>query len=179
MSFYLSKLILFSLVSCCQAFLVVSFMWFFCSPPGSILNICFILFIQAIAGTVLGLAISVYSNTESTAVNLIPLALIPQIILSGLIAAPLKGIALTISKLFVTCYWGYQAMISVIPDKIASDAGISQENTIEILFILLFHIIGYTIIALTGMYIQERRDIVFIRALVLLAEKTKAIGGIK
>ena len=70
-------------------------------------------------------------------------------------------------------------MISVIPDKIASDAGISQENTIEILFILLFHIIAYTIIALTGMYLQERRDIVFIRALVLLAEKTKAIGGIK
>jgi hypothetical protein len=29
------------------------------------------------------------------------------------------------------------------------------------------------------MYLQERRDIVFIRALVLLAEKTKAIGGIK
>ena len=179
MSFYLSKLIFFSLVSCCQAFLVLSFMWYFCSPPGSILMICLILFLQAIAGTVLGLAISVYSNTESTAVNLIPLALIPQIILSGLIAAPLKGIALTISKLFVTCYWGYQAMISVIPDKVAADAGISQENTIEIIFILLFHIIAYTIAALTGMYLQERRDIVFIRALILLAEKTKAIGGIK
>ena len=179
MSFYLSKLILFSLVSCFQAFLVVTFMWYFCSPPGSILMICLILFLQAIAGTVLGLAISVYSNTESTAVNLIPLALIPQIILSGLIAAPLKGIALAISKLFVTCYWGYQAMISVMPEKIAADAGISQDNTIGIIFILLFHIITYTIIALTGMYLQERRDIIFIRALILLAEKTKAIGGIK
>jgi len=178
-SFYLSKLILFSLVSCCQAFLVVSFMWYFCSPPGSIFAICLILFLQAIAGTVLGLAISVYSNTESTAVNLIPLALIPQIILSGLIAKPLEGFALTVSKTFVTCYWGYQAMISIIPTHILADFAIPQEKTIEIIFILLFHIIIYTIVALTGMYLQERRDIVFIRALILLAEKTKAIGGIK
>lgn len=179
LSFYFSKLILFSIVSCFQSFLVVIFMWYFCSPPGSIFMISLILFLQAVAGTVLGLAISAYSNTESTAVNLIPLALIPQIILSGLIAAPLKGIALAVGKFFVTCYWGYQGMISVIPTNIASDFDISQEKTFEVMLLLFFHIIIYAIIALGGMYVQERRDIVFIRALVLLAEKTKSLRGIK
>ncbi len=170
-SFYFSKFLVFTFISLLQSFLVLFAIWHFCSPPGILYLASIILFIVSMAGTALGLAISVFSNTETTAVNVIPLALIPQIMLSGLIAFPLKGLALLVGQLSVTSYWGYQAMLCCINSDLAEFDKIIQDNFLEILGVLVVHVFVYSTVGIVGMYFQERRDITFVRALLNLAKK--------
>ena len=63
-----------------------------CDPPGGFAEQWLVLTCLAAAGTALGLAISAAAPTEEMAITLIPVAILPQIILSGVIA-PLEGLS--------------------------------------------------------------------------------------
>jgi hypothetical protein len=62
------------------------------------------------------LLISAFARTEEVAVALVPIAVMPQIILAGVIA-PLSGLANLLAKGLITVHWGERGMESLLPDK--------------------------------------------------------------
>ena len=68
----------------------------------------------AIAGTAVGLLISALAQSEEVATAFVPIVIIPQIILAGVITR-LSGLAEFTAKGFITVYWGQQALIRLLP----------------------------------------------------------------
>jgi hypothetical protein len=68
-----------------------------------------------VAGTALGLLISALARTEEVAAALVPIAVIPQIILAGVIA-PLSGLGKLLANGFITARWGERALEALLPD---------------------------------------------------------------
>lgn len=69
----------------------------------------------AVAGTAIGLLISAMARSEEVATALVPLAVIPQIILAGVVA-PLTGPARLLAQGLITVYRGQQALESLLPE---------------------------------------------------------------
>jgi ABC-type multidrug transport system permease subunit len=115
-SYFASKFIVLVVISLIQVTLLFFIARLWCAPPGSILGQWLALATVAVAGVSLGLLISAVSPTEEVAVALVPMAVIPQIILAGVIA-PVTGIAKLLARSLVTVYWAQQALDSLLPDK--------------------------------------------------------------
>ncbi len=91
-SYYASKFIVLVLIVLIQVTLLFAIIKLWCDPPGSALAEWLSLVPVAVAGTTLGLLMSACARTEDVAVSLVPIAVIPQIVLAGVIA-PLSGVA--------------------------------------------------------------------------------------
>jgi len=81
--------------------------------PGRDLPQFGILVTGGLAGTAIGLVISAFSNTRDQATTIVPLALVPQIILAGILVPHLPGPAELFAKLAVSSFWLTEAMKSV------------------------------------------------------------------
>ena len=81
---------LLTVISWLQTILLFTIVRLWCGPPGPVASELIILLALALAGVTLGLAISAFAATEEMAITLIPMAVIPQIILSGTIP-PVEG----------------------------------------------------------------------------------------
>jgi len=119
-SYFISKFAVLIVISLIQVTLLFGIVRLWCGPPGSILGQWLALATVAVAGIALGLLISAVSHTEEVAVALVPMAVIPQIILAGVIA-PVSGLAKVLAKGLVTVHWGQQALDALLPsqDRIA------------------------------------------------------------
>ena len=85
------------------------------------------LWVTGMAGTSLGLAVSSYSSSENVAVTAVPLVVIPQVILAGMIG-DVSGLAEFIAAIFVTCYWSFGSLNAAIPESIGSMPQESIQN---------------------------------------------------
>jgi ABC-type multidrug transport system ATPase subunit/pSer/pThr/pTyr-binding forkhead associated (FHA) protein len=81
--------------------------------PGRDLPQFGILVAGGLAGTAIGLVISAFSNTRDQATTIVPLALVPQIILAGILVPHLPRPAELLAKVAVSSYWLTEAMKSV------------------------------------------------------------------
>ena len=108
-SYYGSKLTLLTAFSAMQTILLWVITWLVCRPPMGFGDTLVVLLALALAGVAVGLALSSFANTEEMAITLVPLAILPQIILSGAIA-PLEGASEWLAASAVTIYWGKQAL---------------------------------------------------------------------
>ena len=72
-----------------------------------------LLTIGAMSGTAMGLVISAFSNTRDQATTIVPLALVPQLILAGVLVPKLPDLATAVAKIAVSGYWLTEAMKSV------------------------------------------------------------------
>ena len=81
--------------------------------PGSRLQQFLLLTIGATAGTAMGLVISAFANTRDQATTIVPLALVPQLILAGVLVPKLPDLATAVAKVAVSGYWLTEAMKSV------------------------------------------------------------------
>jgi ABC transport system ATP-binding/permease protein len=114
-SYFASKFLVLVVIGAIQATLLFVIARVWCQPPGSVFLQWFTLSILAVAGTAVGLFISALARSEEVATALVPIAVIPQIILSGVIA-PLKGLARLLAEWITTVYWGQQALEGLLPD---------------------------------------------------------------
>ena len=89
--------------------------------PGNRLEQFLLLTIGAMAGTAIGLLISAMSNTRDQATTIVPLALVPQLLLAGVLVPRLPQLAEQVAKVAVSGYWLTEAMKSVF---IAADGPI-------------------------------------------------------
>jgi len=93
--------------------------------PGNRLEQFLLLTIGALAGTAIGLVISAVANTRDQATTIVPLALVPQLILAGVLIPKLPDPAEMVAKVAVSGYWLIEAMKSVF---IAADGPIRVIN---------------------------------------------------
>ena len=81
--------------------------------PGDRLQQFMLLTLGAMAGTAMGLVISAFANTRDQATTIVPLALVPQLILAGVLVPKLPDLATAAAKIAVSGYWLTEAMKSV------------------------------------------------------------------
>ena len=81
--------------------------------PGDRLQQFILLTLGAMAGTAMGLVISAFANTRDQATTIVPLALVPQLILAGVLVPKLPHLATVAAKVAVSGYWLTEAMKSV------------------------------------------------------------------
>jgi ABC-type multidrug transport system ATPase subunit len=81
--------------------------------PGDRLEQFALLTIGAMAGTAMGLVISASANTRDQATTIVPLALVPQLILAGVLVPKLPDAATAAAKIAVSGHWLTEAMRSV------------------------------------------------------------------
>ena len=92
----------------------------------------------ATAGTAVGPLISAVARSEEVATALVPIAVIPQIILAGVIA-PLSGIAQALAKGLVTVYWGREGLERLLPRADLSLIGRGDDDWSIPLLLTLAH----------------------------------------
>jgi ABC-type multidrug transport system ATPase subunit len=81
--------------------------------PGYFFEQIGLLLIGAASGTAMGLVISASANTRDQATTIVPLALVPQLILAGVLVPKLPDFAVQMAKVAVSGYWLTEAMKSV------------------------------------------------------------------
>ena len=114
-SYYASKYLVLLAIGLVQVALLVGIVYPWAGPEGSPWTQGLILSALMAAGTALGLLISACSPTEEVASALVPVAVIPQIILAGVIA-PLTGLGKLLGYGLITCFWGRRALEASLPE---------------------------------------------------------------
>jgi ABC-type multidrug transport system ATPase subunit/pSer/pThr/pTyr-binding forkhead associated (FHA) protein len=155
-SYYASKLLLLTLFSWLQAILLFAVVRCWCRPPGPWLDELAVLLALALAGVALGLAISAFAATEELAITLIPMAVIPQIILSGAIS-PLENVSKVLAVAGISTYWGKRGLDACLPEDVARALDIEQHRALVAVLVLLAHAVVGVAAALGILYWQNRR----------------------
>jgi ABC-type multidrug transport system ATPase subunit/pSer/pThr/pTyr-binding forkhead associated (FHA) protein len=137
-SYYASKLVLLGATSMIQVALLLGLVLVCCRPPIEVGTTTVLLGFLGLAGVSLGLLISSAARTEAIAASLVPIVLIPQIVLAGLIA-PLSGVALWVARVCVTTYWGYHGLTHVLTGNLADVAPGEGPGPWAGLMILILH----------------------------------------
>jgi ABC-type multidrug transport system ATPase subunit len=156
-SYYASKLVLLSLLSILQATLLAVPIRVFCQPPGDFFEQWAFLATTAVVGVALGLLISAVSRTQDLAITLIPIALLPQIILTGVVA-PLQGVGKFLAEAFVTSYWSNRGLRALVPENIARMAGVEQASASQAFLVLAGHGCVFAIAAVAVLLRQDQRE---------------------
>jgi ABC-type multidrug transport system ATPase subunit/pSer/pThr/pTyr-binding forkhead associated (FHA) protein len=156
-SYYASKLLLLTVFSWLQTVLLFAVVRSWCSPPGPFVSELGVLLALALAGVTLGLAISALSATEEMAITLIPVAVIPQIILSGAIS-PLEGLSKALAVAGIATYWGKRGLDGCLPEDVAKlSPGLVQHSSAAAVLVLLAHAAVGVAVALALLRWQNRR----------------------
>jgi energy-coupling factor transporter ATP-binding protein EcfA2 len=155
-SYYCSKFLLLMFFSGLQVLVLASIIKLWCDPPGLFAGHCLMLLCLAAAGVALGLAISAISSTEEMAITMIPVAVLPQIILAGVIL-PLSGRAEFLARNFVTAYWGNRGLVALLSADQARAARQVQGSYVDALLVVLAHTCVFIIAAFAILLWQSRR----------------------
>jgi ABC-type multidrug transport system ATPase subunit len=137
-SYFVSKFVVLVLIVVVQVTLLFAIVRYWSDPPGSILGQWASLVSLAIAGTAVGLLISALAKTEDVAIALVPITIIPQIILGGVIA-PLSGVGKLLAELAISVYWSEQTLESFLPASDRELIGSKADGFIVPLGIVLSH----------------------------------------
>jgi ABC transport system ATP-binding/permease protein len=135
--------------------------------PGRDLPQFGILVAGGLAGTAIGLVISAFSNTRDQATTIVPLALVPQIILAGILVPHLPRPAELLAKVAVTSYWLTEAMksvyiaadgpIRVISAKTGLLANMTAEPTGLGVLVVVVHAAVFLLITYLAASLRHRR----------------------
>jgi ABC-type multidrug transport system ATPase subunit/ABC-type multidrug transport system permease subunit len=160
-SYYTSKLLLLATFSCLQVAILYVIVRAWCGVQVQPLIGMAVLLLLALAGVTLGLAISAFSKTEEMAITLIPMAVIPQIILSGVIA-PLSGVSKALALVGITTYWGNRALegdgcLSETLAAAVHPEALDQNSPWAAMLVLVLHALAGIVVALGLLYWQGRR----------------------
>jgi hypothetical protein len=127
-----------TLIGSLQASLLFVVVRPWCQPPGAAGAQWATFVALATAGTAVGLLLSAFARTEEVATALVPIAVIPQIILAGVVA-PLSGIARLMARGLVSVYWGQQALERLLPADDLELLGRDAGNWLAPLAVVLGH----------------------------------------
>ncbi len=121
-SYLASKLLVMASIAVSQALFLGWSVYRWCDMPGSLTWHLVQLSGVTLTGTALGLAISAMSKTEEVAVAAVPLVVLPQIFLAGVVA-PLSTGPELLSRLVSTVYWSQHAAEGALDsaDRLPSD----------------------------------------------------------
>jgi hypothetical protein len=115
------------------------------SHSGAIL---LVMLLALAAGTGCGLFISAVAKSGDVAVALVPIALIPQILLSDAMITPLPSAAKGLAQAGITAYWTYRAELQGL--------GVPGVDGKAAWLVLVGHVVGYTLLAMTALWARDR-----------------------
>lgn len=151
-----SKLIVLIGISLIQVTLLFGMVKICCGPPGSILSQWLALSTLAVTGTTLGLMISAFARSQEVAIALVPIAVIPQIILAGVIVS-LSGIGKTLALVLITCYWGERALESLLPSADLQLLELPERLFWPQLVITVLYALAFATVALLNLLRKDNR----------------------
>jgi ABC transport system ATP-binding/permease protein len=99
--------------------------------------------------------ISTAARTEEVAVALVPIAIMPQIILAGVIA-PLRGLAEGLAKGLITVHWAEQALEALLPEGDLRLLGRSPAGYGASLLAVLGHLLLFAAATVLVLWQQDR-----------------------
>jgi ABC-2 type transport system permease protein len=108
-----------------------------------------------VAGTALGLLISALARTEEVAAALVPIAIIPQIILAGVIA-PLSGLSKMLADGLITVRWAKRALEALLPNPDLTLLGKSPAGYGWQLAMVAAHVLVFTAATVLVLWRQGR-----------------------
>jgi hypothetical protein len=150
-SYILSKTIMLGLFGIVQVALLFGIVYGFGTVPGDATRQFVAMGVSVLAGTATGLFLSAVARTEDQASTLVPIALIPQILLAGIIVRDLPKIPDLIAHVAISGFWVYRAMESVLTSKM-DDANFA-------LLILAVHTLVFLIAAGVLLYVRDGRGV--------------------
>ena len=148
-SYLLSKMMMLGQFGIVQVALLFGIVYAFGSIPGDALRQFIAMAVSVLAGTATGLFISAVARTEDQASTLVPIALIPQILLSGAIVQTLPKIPDFIAHVAISGFWVYRTMESVLETKM-DDANFAM-------MILAIHTLVFLIASGVLLYVRDSR----------------------
>jgi hypothetical protein len=126
-AYFASKFLVLVLIGLIQASLLFLIVRAWCQPPGSSGLQWATLAALTVAGTAVGLLLSALARSEEVAIALVPIAVIPQIILDGVVA-PLTGSARLLAEWSITAYWGLKILQNLLPEADSRLLGLDNEG---------------------------------------------------
>ena len=160
-SYYASKLVLLGCLSVLQASLFFWIVNHFTHLGGDATQQWLLLSLSSLTGVTMGLAISALATTEDFAATIVPLALIPQIILAGLVA-PLSSYTRSFSEVCIPAFWSFQGLLISLQEPLPErlhDAGylnLSLDWTpLWAGSMLLIYVVVFAATALIAMHRQD------------------------
>lgn len=147
-AYLLSKLVFMGVIGIAQSVLLAMITFTWCSMPGNSAEMIGVVTALSLAGTALGLAISANAKNEEVAVALVPIVVIPQIILAGVVAE-LPTFAEGIAQLAISEYWGQHAVNECLPegDRFNTDF---QANYGFSIGVVLLHAMAFILVGWIG-----------------------------
>ena len=154
-SYFVSKSAVLVLIALIQVAILCGIVQLWCGPAGSAIGRALALALLATAGTMLGLLISALARTEEVAVALVPIAIVPQIILAGVIA-PLTGLGRLLAESLITVRWGEKAVESLLPQADLDAVHIDHPSFLPQLTMLAAHALVFAVATVVALWRQGR-----------------------
>ncbi len=148
-SYVLSKMIMLSLLGVAQVALLFGIVYTFGTVPGDAAREFIAMTAAVLAGTSAGLFLSAVARTEDQASTLVPIALIPQILLAGVVVPDLPKMADWVAHAAISGFWVFRAMESVLTNK-SDDANFA-------LMVLLAHTVVFLAAAGFMLFARDSR----------------------
>jgi hypothetical protein len=154
-SYYASKYLVLLGIGLVQVVLLCAIVYPWARPEGAVVLQWLVLAALMAAGTALGLLISACSPTQEVASALVPVAVIPQIILAGVIA-PLSGLGKLLGYGLITCFWGRRALEGTLPGESMSWLGRDGLSVGPQLLVVLAHTAVFVAATVLILWYQAR-----------------------
>src|SRR5262245_14073575 len=154
-SYFVSKYLVLFGIGVIQVTLLFGIVKPWCGPEGAGGPQWLVLAALMAAGTALGLLISACSPTEEVASALVPVAVIPQIILAGVIA-PVAGVGKLVGYGLTTCFWGRRALEGLLPESTMTWLGREELMPWPQLGMVLAHAGAFMAVTIIILWYQAR-----------------------
>jgi ABC-type multidrug transport system permease subunit len=154
-SYFASKLVVLVFIALLQVSVLFGVAKLWCNPAGFVIFQWFTLALLAVAGTALGLLISAFSRTEEVAIALVPVVVIPQIILAGVIAS-LSGPIEWLANGIITTYSGMQALKALLPDDDRTALEMRNSTFVIPIAVVFFHVFAFVMITMLTLWRRGR-----------------------
>jgi hypothetical protein len=162
--YYSSKLLVLGVASVLQSSLLYGGVRLLTHLGGDWLSQYALLALVSVTGVALGLAISAIASSQDVAVTMVPILLIPQIIMAGILA-PLAGYTQGLAQIAVSAYWGYQGLVGTLASPVQGrlrDAGTLDLGTewdlARVCSMLLVHILVFAAVSVITLRLRDRKE---------------------
>lgn len=163
-AYYSSKFLLLGAIGIVQSLLLFLVVRVGTGFTGNGFYYAFVFALIGLTGTAMGLFLSVVAKTEDQATTLVPIALIPQIVLAGVITA-LGTWVEPLSQLFVTSYWATHALVPMLGDPLPEILNVRNWSVVGAVFMLFLHLFLFVGLALAAQLLRDSRNLVYGKAI--------------